>query len=414
MSSETVFLQPTNTNPNPNPNFARATGFALFSNYSQSPSGLLTAARTEALVKGGVAGAIADAAAIADFQGDPTFSALFTDSIGVGLDGSYAGSANSETIVVGNFAVGTNQTFSFNFLADLALKAKEIENPNAEYNHAKSKTAFLVLDTTDLNKPKVLDYFGIQGKLISSKQDGDLKIGGKRNVTITSREQTIDVDGNNGTDSIAGKATGTYQRTFNRDTNISIVEVNASTVTFVGDTLIGNLGKDVIYGTIKNDNLDGTDGADKIYGSLGDDKLYGNKGDDILEGGQGNDKLHGGRGNDKLYGGWGDDTLIGGRGNDILVGGDGYDHFIFKRGDGLLKGESNVIQDFQVGIDKLVFQNWDNTNSQQWLNEMFSQGNITNINDGVLFQFDGGRNEGTLLLAGLNSNQINSQSIVFG
>lgn len=412
MPSETLFLQPTGSTSNPN--FARATGLTLFSNYSQSPSVILTDTQTEALIKGGVPNAIADATAIADFQSDPTFSALFTDSVGIGLDGTFAGSAKSETKVVGNFAVGTNQSFSFNFSAELALIAKEIENPNAEYNKAKLKTAFLVLDTTDLSKPKVLDYFGIRGKLISSDLDGDLKIGGKRNVNITSREQNIDVDGNNGTDSITGKATGTYQRTFNRNTNISIVEVNASEISFVGDTLFGNLGQDVIYGTIKNDKLEGTDGADKIYASLGNDKLQGNKGDDILEGGQGNDTLNGGQGNDKLYGGWGDDILISGRGNDILAGGDGYDQFIFKRGDGLLKGESNVIQDFQVGIDKLVFQNWGNTSSEQWLNEMFSQGNITNTNDGVLFKFDGGKNEGTLLLAGLNSNQINSQSIVFG
>jgi serralysin len=409
MPSETLFLQPNNTIPNPNPNFANSTGLAVFSNYSQA-SGALTSAQVEVLVKGGVATAIGEAGAI--FNNDPTFSVLFTDSTGIGLEGSYAGSVDSKTKVVANFAVGANQTFSFDFLADSALRAKEIENPDTEYNEAKSKTAFVVLDTSDVSKPKVLDYFGIRGKLISSKQIGELKVGGSRNVKIASRDQTTDVDGNNGQDSLTGKFVGTYQETFKRDTNITLVEVNASAVTFLGDTLIGNLGKDVTYGTIGKDKLNGSDGADKMYGSLGDDRLDGNNGGDILEGGQGNDRLNGDRGDDKLYGGLGDDVLMGGRGSDVFAGGDGYDQFVFKRSDSL-KSELDVIQDFQLGIDKIVLQNWDSNNPEQWLKEMFSLANITDTKDGVLFKFDGGRNEGTLLVAGVSSNQIN-QSIIFG
>lgn len=410
MASETLFLQPNNTIPNPNPNFAKSTGLAIFSNYSQA-LGSLTAAQADVLVKGGVAAAVAEA--VAAFNNDPTFSILFTNSTGIGLDGAFEGSAESQTKVVANFAVAANQTFSFDFLANLALTAKEIENPNTEYNEAKSKTTFLVLDTSDVNKPKVLDYFGIRGKLISSKQIGELKIGGSKNVNILSQDRTTDVDGNNGQDSVTGKSIGTYQQTFKRDTNITLVEVNASAISFVGDTLIGNLGTDVIYGTIDKDKLIGSDGVDKIYGSLGNDRLDGNSGDDILEGGRGNDRLNGDQGNDKLYGGEGDDILIGGRGSDILAGGDGYDQFLLKRGDSL-NSELDVIQDFQVGIDKIVFQNWGgNTNPDQWLKERFSLGSISDTKDGVLFKFDGGRNEGTLLVAGVSFNQINSQSIAF-
>jgi serralysin len=409
MTSGTLFLQPTNTTFNPKPNFARSTGLAVFSNYSQA-SAALTVAQAETLAKGGTAAAIAEAAAI--FNNDPTFSVLFTDSTGIGLDGPFEGSADSNTKVVANFAVGANQNFSFDFSASLALTAKEIENPNTEYNEAKSKTAFMVLDTSDINKPKVLDYFGIRGKLISSKQIGELKLSGSKNVNILSQDQTNDVDGNNGQDSVTGKSIGTYQRTFKKDTNITLVEVNASAISFSGDTLIGNLGTDVIYGTIDKDKLIGTDGADKMYGSLGNDRLDGKDGNDILEGGSGNDRLTGDRGDDKLFGGEGDDILIGVRGSDILVGGDGYDQFVFKRGD-RLNSELDVIRDFQVGTDKIVFQNWGNPNPDQWFKEMLSLGNISDTKDGVVFKFDGGRSEGTLLVAGVSSNVIN-QSIVFG
>ncbi|MBN3994297.1 MAG: hypothetical protein HWQ36_28475 [Nostoc sp. NMS2] len=412
MSSETIFLQQIVTNPNPNPNFANAQGSALFYNYSQSALGISTDAQTNTLVKDGVALALAEARATF-FNSDPTFSTLFSDSTGIGLDGTYSGSASSETKVLASFAVGANQTFSFDFSADLALTAKEIENPRAEYNQAKSKTAFLVLDTTNPNKAKVIDYFGIRGNLISSKGISKLSLGSSRNVTIESSNYAIDINGNNKQDSIAENVIGTYEKRFNKNSNITIVEVNASAVTFLGDTLINNLGKDVKYGTIGNDYLIGGYGNNKIYGSLGDDTLKGGKGNDILEGGQGNDWLFGGKGNDKMNGGSGNDVLIGGTGSDLLVGGDGNDKFVFKRDDSLLKYESDVIQDFQVGIDKLVFDGWGKIDTDQCLNQMFSQGSITDTNDGVLFNFNTGQTQGTLLLSGVTFNQISSDSITF-
>lgn len=422
MQSQTLFLQPiVDPIPNPNPNFSNAKGVASFSNYSQKPSETLTTTQGKTLVKGGVATAIIQAGSV--FNTDPTFSSLFSDITGIGLDGSFAGSAKSEMQVIANFKVGAKKTFSFDFIADLALTAKEIENSATEYNQAKGKIGFLVLDTTNTNKPKVLDYFGIQGKLISSEQIADLKYSKSSNVTIESksRPQTTDIDGNNGEDSLKAKTIGSYQKTFKDNTNITIVQMNASNITFLGDTLINNLGKDVIYGTIGKDNLEGTESGDKIYSSLGDDKLNGGKGNDILEGGQGNDILNGGRGNDKLYGSWGDDVLIGGSGNDVLVGGNGYDKFVFKRGldkilnccDSLLKSEFDVIKDFKVGIDKIEFDGWGDINAKTWLNKMFDQGKISDTKDGLLFNLDAGDTQSTLLVSGVKYNQIRSESIIF-
>jgi len=105
--------------------------------------------------------------------------------------------------------------------------------------------------------------------------------------------------------------------------------------------------------------------------------------------------------------------LIGGRGSNVLVGGDGSDKFVFNYGDSLLKREFDVIQDFEVGIDKIVFDGWGKNNSDQWLNQMFSQGRITDTDDGVTFNFNTGITQGTLLLSGVTSNLITSESIVF-
>ncbi|MBW4424098.1 MAG: hypothetical protein KME50_06465 [Nostoc desertorum CM1-VF14] len=403
------------------------------------------------MVESGVATATVQAGSV--FNTDPTFSSLFSDVTGIGLDGSFTGSASSKMEVIGSFEVAAKKTFSFDFFADLTLTAKEIENSAAEYNQAKGKIGFLALDTTNPDKPKVLDYFGIQGTLISSEEIADLEYSKSSNITIKSRPQTTDIDGDNGEDSLIGKAIGSYQKNFNRNTNITLVEMNVSNITFLGDSLINNLGKNVIYGTVGKDNLKGSNSGNKIYASLGNDKLNGGKGDDILEGGQGNDTLNGGEGNDSLNGSSGDDVLIGGEGNDVLVGGDGYDKFVFNGGDGgdslltdqlagvqdllvslgvdnivnvsdsLLKGkvsinssfqeDFDVIQDFQVGIDKLEFKGWDDIKADGWLNEMFSQGNITDTNDGLILNFNVGEIQQTLLLSGVNSKQFSSGSLIF-
>ncbi|WP_158292022.1 beta strand repeat-containing protein [Paracraurococcus ruber] len=67
-------------------------------------------------------------------------------------------------------------------------------------------------------------------------------------------------------------------------------------------------------------------------------------------------RVDAGAGNDTLVGSNGADTLIGGGGADLMTGGKGADQFVF-----LAVGDSTVaapswIQDFQVGVDKLVFQ----------------------------------------------------------
>ena len=407
MHSETIFFNPIiDPITNPNPNFATAIADANVFNYSHTPSETLTDSETETLATGGVGFAIAEAQAL--FLEDANFSFLFADSNASG-DGTFTGSSESKTQVVANFEIGANQSFSFDFSVNLALTAKEIENPHTEYNRAKSKSTFLVLDTTNPNSPKVVDYFGTKGKLISSEQVANIRVGGSRNVAILSGEQISDIDGNNGTDEVYSNTVGSYQKTFDKNTNITIVEISTSAVQVAGDNLIGNLGADVIYGTIKKDKLRGTKCADKIYGSLGNDKLYGLKGEDILEGGQGKDKLFGGKGEDKLNGGLGDDVITGGRGNDILVGGDGNDKFVFHKNDTFLKNDSDVIQDFQLGEDKIIFRGWGNIDTEEWL----EQGNITDTDDGVVFKIDSLLHQQTLLISDINSSEITSESISF-
>lgn len=365
--------------PDPTPNFVTAQSDTTFSNYSQNPSGVLTDAETSTLVNGGVALAIANAKG--SFKSDPTFSSLFTNASVIGGDTPATGKSSSETKVLASFTVDANQNFSFDFSASLNETAKEIENPDAEYNKAQSQTAFLVLDTTNTDNPVVLDYFGLQGTLISSKNKAKLTFGSSSNVTIDDRNKSSDIDGDNGTDFLNGSAVGTYQRNFGSNTNITVVEINSSNVELAQDPLIGNLGEGVTYGTIRNDNLNGNFGNDNIYASLGNDKLSGGFGDDTLNGGLGND------------------TLNGGSGNDVLIGGGGNDTFIFKKSDVSFNNDYDVIQDFQVG-DKIVLNGWRSGSL-----------NITDTNDGTLIQLSNNSlfnsKQETIQVSGVNSSLIN-------
>lgn len=118
------------------------------------------------------------------------------------------------------------------------------------------------------------------------------------------------------------------------------------------DKLNGQRGADKLFGAAGDDQIRGGQGNDELYGQRGSDTLLGRRGDDFLSGGRGNDTLIGGRGDDTLKGGFGNDALIGGRGDDLLIGGQGADSFVFHIA---TKPEQDIIQDFQAGLDTLIF-----------------------------------------------------------
>ena len=98
-------------------------------------------------------------------------------------------------------------------------------------------------------------------------------------------------------------------------------------------------------------NLNGSNNGDLLTGTDRRDTLNGNGGNDILQGKGGNDRLFGNEGNDKIDAGAGNDWLAGGKGNDFLFGGQGSDVFVFGK-----SGGTDIISDFQLGIDKLKLE----------------------------------------------------------
>lgn len=358
---ETKFLEPVNSTTNSQPLFAKATESAQFFNYSQNASGSLTSQETDVLVNGGIAAAISEASVT--FIQNPTFTDFFVENTAIGEGGAFEVNINTQTKVVANFDITADDTFSFDFTADLDLTAKEIENADTEYSKAKLKTTFAVVDISNgVENPKLIDFFGFKGKLVSSQERGKLQSGSSDNFNFTTFKEK-DINGDNGTDFLDGFVTGNYERNFKSDTQIVIIEIITSEIELLGDTLINNLGNDVIYGTIWDDSLQGTNYQDKIYGSLGDDTIKGYDGDDIIEGGAGNDWLYGGYGRDSIHGGKGDDYIDGDYGLDYIDGGDGYDtvsyanrsdNFSLDLGTGVLKFTRTGNKETVHNIEKVI------------------------------------------------------------
>lgn len=133
------------------------------------------------------------------------------------------------------------------------------------------------------------------------------------------------------------------------------------------DRLIGSAFDDYFEGGDDFDFLSGSGGADSLFGGSGNDSVSGGMGDDALEGGFGFDRIVGDGGDDvlsgnadsdTLFGGSGDDELFGGASQDNLFGGLGRDTFVYTGvSDSPAAGPIDVIRDFEIGVDKIDFDN---------------------------------------------------------
>ena len=192
------------------------------------------------------------------------------------------------------------------------------------------------------------------------------------------------------------------------------------------EAIVGKLTSDNITTTLGNTVVVADAGNDKITTLSGVNAQSGGSGSDFLKGGWQGDELLGGGGNDVIRGESGitvfgsSDILIGGKDDDILMGGKGADTFIFSTGDGddvigsfnarAVQGNGNTGYtvlptgaDFQSGVDKVQFENFDTVNSS---NVMRS---IMDTPDGALFAAEGT----TVLFYDLQASQLSPDDFVF-
>lgn len=168
------------------------------------------------------------------------------------------------------------------------------------------------------------------------------------------------------------------------------------------DTMAGSFDADLLFGESGNDNMGGGTGNDTIYGGDGHDTVGAGDDHDAVWGQAGNDFLAGGAGNDTLRGGAGDDQLNGGTGNDALQGGGGSDEFIFNS---LTNGETDVIWDFENGIDQIRMHGV----SGVGMSGRFNNLDISSYSGGAQIEYGGH----TIRLEGVSVSELDVSDFIF-
>lgn len=204
----------------------------LLNNFSHRPHTTSNEVSTDTFTKadpGSSMNASAEAFAVfLNTPGQPTLSYNTIATVGLGEGQSYFGSTEGKTKVVGNFSIGKNEDFGFNFAGGLELKTS-IDNFLGESANAAGNIYFLVLDTTDRQKIDVLDYFLLTGKLSSPGIPDSLFAKKSSRVKFNDFSKHKDFKGKE--ESALGSVFGMYQRSFKQPKNLTVVQVQENSTT---------------------------------------------------------------------------------------------------------------------------------------------------------------------------------------
>lgn len=198
---------------------------------SASATGILTSAKASTSVSGETA--IANAYADAIFLNIlPPLSSNSTSSDALGIGNTYFGSAISQATVAGAFSIQAGETFSFEFAANLGMFTN-VENPLGEIATASGDLSLILFDSSN---NIVLDYFTVFSQIKTSAyptESADFFIPDKtQNFNIDSNPNNVSLSfGNSYQESVAASFIGSYQRHFQNDTRLILIETKTNQVT---------------------------------------------------------------------------------------------------------------------------------------------------------------------------------------
>ncbi|MBW4565249.1 MAG: hypothetical protein KME32_30025 [Mojavia pulchra JT2-VF2] len=206
------------TSPSKAATFASSGGNVLFTNFSQSPVGILTNTDVDTVTVGQDSSVVAKAEATASFiKENPTLADNFSFSEATGNGQNYFGLATSEAIIAGSFVIEENSFFSFDFIASLSLSASA-DNSETENASASGNIFFTLID---ISNNSILAYFDLTGNL-SVKGDNDfLKSQKTDNVTLNFSV----IDFTESPKSGFAFFEGSVQRYFSNKTTVNLIEV---------------------------------------------------------------------------------------------------------------------------------------------------------------------------------------------
>ncbi|MBE9042418.1 hypothetical protein IQ235_16730 [Oscillatoriales cyanobacterium LEGE 11467] len=169
--------------------------------------------------------ASADVSAALIFDDDPAEAFNSTLSIVGGDSREYIFSAQSDAEVVGNFFLDTASLFSFEFVVSSLLDT-EIDNPLSETVSASANISFAIFGGTSQSNQTLLDTFSLSAFLQSQGPDvGTTLQQSSNNFNLTEFEAIEDFGDSQLEESITFFAGGSYQRNFDANSYITVVEV---------------------------------------------------------------------------------------------------------------------------------------------------------------------------------------------
>ena len=211
----------------------------LLNNFSHSPTGTTTDVNVNTFTNAAPGSSInTSAEAMAIFLGQNPLGYNTTLSMGIGEGNNYLGKADSKAKVVGNFLVGQNESFKFDFYGNLELRTS-IDTFWGESANAAGNIYFLVLDATNSQEINVLDYFLFSGNLSTPGIPDYLFAQKSRRVQINNLSKQKDFIGKE--ESALGSVAGSYQRSFKKPTNLTVIEVKENSTIQQAKSLFSQL-----------------------------------------------------------------------------------------------------------------------------------------------------------------------------
>ena len=201
--------------------FASSTSEFEFNNFSQAPSTVETFTDTNALPQVFGEDGIAETKVNADaifVQLPPIFGANNNLSQASGEGKTYSAFAESESRVVGNFDIQADTIFSFDFITDFNLKTS-INNFPSENARASGDISFWLLD---IENDTILDSFNLAGNLATQGDNDFIELQASDNVSLN--EPFIDSNYGGLEESLEVFVSGSFERTFANQTNLSLIE----------------------------------------------------------------------------------------------------------------------------------------------------------------------------------------------
>ena len=226
--------------------FASSQGELIFSNFSKPFSSIekQNQGDTSPAANGGIVES-QNIHAVINVTDKPPSASTSALSQAFGSSKDYTGIAKTHATIISNFDVDAGNVFYFHFSATIDLQTK-IHEPKIEKGNSSGDISFRLFDTTEIPKQNLqsflssllsdnathsikktpLDFFTLNGSLITLGNNDSIKYEKSQNVLIYTGETKFSVGGTQEFANVSFK--GFFQRSFPKETNLTLIALRIS------------------------------------------------------------------------------------------------------------------------------------------------------------------------------------------